>query len=68
MLKTIARFFSEHVHTPRIDWVLFSAILLLLGAGLVTMNSFIGESNYFFEKQIIWITASLAIFFVIKVG
>lgn len=46
-----------------IDWVLFAAILPLLGAGLVTMNSFIGTENYFFEKQVIWIGVSLGIFF-----
>lgn len=45
-----------------IDWILFFSILPLLGAGLITMNSFVGE-NYFFDKQIIWIGISLFIFF-----
>jgi rod shape determining protein RodA len=45
-----------------IDWILFSAILPLLAAGLVTMNSFVGE-NYFFERQLVWMAVSLAIFF-----
>jgi len=45
-----------------IDWVLFFAILPLLGAGLVTMDSFTGE-NYFFGKQIIWVAVSLFVFF-----
>lgn len=44
------------------DWVLFFAVLPLLGAGLVTMNSFTGE-NYFFEKQLVWIGVSIAWFF-----
>lgn len=45
-----------------IDWILFIATLPLLGAGLVTMNSFMGE-NYFFDKQIIWIAISIIVFF-----
>jgi len=64
MLKTIIRFFSEHMRAPKIDKVLFFATLPLLGAGLVTMNSFVGDSNYFFEKQIFWIAISLLVFFV----
>jgi cell division protein FtsW (lipid II flippase) len=45
-----------------IDWILFSALLPILGAGLITMKSFVGDSN-FFGKQLIWISISLAIFF-----
>ena len=45
-----------------IDWMLFFALLPILGAGLVTMNSFIGEGAYF-TKQLIWIGLSLGIFF-----
>lgn len=45
-----------------IDWILFLSILPLLGAGLVTMNSFTGDGN-FFSKQIIWIIISIALFF-----
>ncbi len=45
-----------------IDWILFSALLPILGAGLITMKSFVGDSN-FFVKQLIWISISLAIFF-----
>ncbi len=47
-----------------IDWTLFVASALITGAGLVTMNSFIGES-YFFERQIIWVLLSICIFFVL---
>lgn len=46
-----------------IDWPLFFAIMPILGAGLVTMNSFVGV-NSFFEKQLIWIFVSIVIFFV----
>lgn len=45
-----------------VDWILFSGALLISLAGLVTMNSFVGE-NYFFSRQSIWIAASLVIFF-----
>lgn len=46
----------------RIDWILFCATLPLLGAGLVTMNSFTGDSQ-FFIRQIIWIAVAIAVFF-----
>ncbi|HEC30796.1 MAG TPA: hypothetical protein ENI66_02170, partial [Candidatus Yonathbacteria bacterium] len=54
--------FLEKLKALNIDWVLFLAILPLLGAGLVTMDSFSGDS-YFFEKQIIWVAVSLFVFF-----
>jgi rod shape determining protein RodA len=48
-----------------IDWVLFLAILPLMGAGLASMYSFTGESNLF-GKQIIWIILSIIIFFALS--
>lgn len=48
--------------STKIDWVLFLATLPILGAGLITMNSFTGDS-VFFEKQLIWIGVSFLIFF-----
>ncbi len=45
-----------------IDWMLFAATLPLLGAGLVTMNSFLGDTH-FFQKQLIWILISFGFFF-----
>ena len=47
-----------------IDWILFLATLPLLGAGLLTMDSFAGE-NPFFVRQLIWIGVSLAAFFAV---
>jgi rod shape determining protein RodA len=44
------------------DWVLVGAASTLVLFGLVTMNSFV-ESNYFFEKQIVWFAVALAVFF-----
>jgi len=48
-----------------IDWALFAAIIPLLSAGLITMNSFAGE-NYFFEKQLVWIGLCVALFFALS--
>lgn len=45
-----------------IDWILFSATIPLLGAGLVTMDSF-DTSNPFFWKQLMWIAVAWAVFF-----
>ena len=52
------RFMSLYGH---VDWVLFFVALLISFAGLVTMNSFVGE-NYFFEKQIVWISIGVLLF------
>lgn len=48
-----------------IDWILFGATLPLLGAGLVTMNSF-GTTSSYFERQFIWIAISIVIFFILS--
>lgn len=48
-----------------IDWVLFVASLFLVGAGLLTMNSFVGE-NPFFEKQLVWASFSVLVFFILS--
>ncbi len=47
-----------------IDWLLLLFIVPVLGAGLVTMNSFTGES-VLFNHQIIWIIISLIAFFIL---
>lgn len=44
-----------------IDWILVSALIPILLAGLFTMNSFV-ESNIFFQRQIIWIIVSFVVF------
>ncbi len=48
-----------------IDWVLFLSTIPLLLAGLVTMNSF-GSQSYFFDKQLISIAVSFAVFFILS--
>lgn len=44
------------------DWPLLVSALLLVGAGLVTINSFVGE-NILFEKQFSWLLIALSVFF-----
>jgi rod shape determining protein RodA len=44
-----------------VDWVLFSSVVLISLAGLITMNSFTETSNYF-SRQIIWIIVSSCVF------
>ncbi|HEY4517722.1 MAG TPA: rod shape-determining protein RodA [Candidatus Paceibacterota bacterium] len=48
-----------------IDWILFLATLPLLFAGLITVNSFSSE-NILFDKQLVWATLSIGIFFLLS--
>jgi len=48
--------------TQHIDWLMLGAALLLVAAGLVTMNSF-AEPNAFFEQQLVWVALALLAFF-----
>lgn len=48
-----------------IDWTLFGVAVLLSLAGLVTMNSFALE-NYFFEKQVLWLSIGITLFFALS--
>lgn len=60
----LPRFLREYF--SHIDWVLFLSALLIALAGLVTMNSFIEEQSYFFQKQLIWLCVSVALFFLVS--
>ncbi|TAL49452.1 rod shape-determining protein RodA [Patescibacteria group bacterium] len=53
---------SKKISILRVDWVLLAPVLLVALAGLATMNSFVGES-YFFERQSVWLSLSLVVFF-----
>lgn len=44
------------------DWILVFSLIPILCAGLVTMNSFTGESTLF-DKQLGWIVVSFIVFF-----
>ena len=46
-----------------IDWILFLATMPLLAAGLISMRSFGGESDYYFTRQLFWIGISVFVFF-----
>jgi rod shape determining protein RodA len=48
-----------------IDWILFLATLPILGAGLITMNSFMGADAYF-SRQLIWVGVSIFVFFILS--
>ncbi|MDP3989158.1 MAG: rod shape-determining protein RodA [bacterium] len=45
-----------------IDWILVGALVPLVFAGLVTMNTFSAD-NYFFFRQLMWVGVSLGFFF-----
>lgn len=49
-----------------IDWYLFASALTLSLLGLVTMQSF-GGTNTFFERQSIWISMAIGVFFLMSI-
>ncbi|MBA3733143.1 rod shape-determining protein RodA [Patescibacteria group bacterium] len=49
--------------TKNVDWLLFSSVILLTLAGLVTMNSFVGTSR-FAGRQSIWLIVCTIVFFI----
>ena len=53
---------SGNIFRSHIDWLLLSAAVVLVVFGLVTMDSF-SSANIFFERQVIWLVVSIAIFF-----
>ncbi len=64
-MSAITQFFTLFKKSS-IDWLLFCATLPIISFGLATMYSFVGE-GYFFEKQIISITISILVFFLISI-
>ncbi len=57
--------FSGLAIAHHIDWILLIAVLPIVGMGLLTMNSFVGE-NSFFSRQLVWTSVSLASFFALS--
>lgn len=49
-----------------IDWVLLLLITPVLGAGLVTMKSFVGSETPFFSQQLVWIVVSFLVMFFVS--
>lgn len=68
MLHVVQRIVPKPIRNAcaHIDWVLFFSALLIALAGLVTMNSFIEEQSYFFEKQLVWLIVSVVMFFFVS--
>lgn len=56
-MSGIQRVFRSHI-----DWPLFVSAVILVVFGLVTMDSF-SSANVFFERQIVWLIVSSAVFF-----
>ena len=53
---------SSSRNSWRPDLYILGAIIPILGAGLITMKSFVGDGN-FFSRQLIWIVVALIAFF-----
>lgn len=51
----------------RIDWLLLVLVLPLVGAGLVTMKTLGGGSDYFFLNQITWLAVGIGVFLLFSV-
>lgn len=48
------------------EWFLLLSSILLVCAGIVTMNSFIGETN-FYERQTIWLLVGVSVFLIASI-
>lgn len=48
-----------------IDWLLVGLVIPIVAAGLITMKSFVGETQYF-SQQLIWAIVSLLAFFTLS--
>ena len=51
-----------------IDYVLFFSLIPLLSAGLITMKSLGEGGDYFFNRQLVWIIVSFAVFFLMSLA
>ena len=63
MISALKKVAGERAQTfAHIDWFLLAAAFAISTLGLVTMRSFSAE-NLFFDRQIIWISIALGVFF-----
>jgi len=53
---------SSFRHIKHIDWLLLLFILPIIAAGMATMNSFSGVTD-FFQKQLLWVAISFLVLF-----
>lgn len=56
---------AKKANSPSYDWILIGGIIPLIILGLVTMNSFTGETN-FFAKQLAWVIVSIIAFLLVS--
>ncbi len=49
----------------KIDWIMFFSVIIISLLGLLTMSSFVSD-DLFLEKQIIWLSISVIIFFILS--
>lgn len=61
-MPEIVKDISARVSRFHMDWIMLVAASIIVIFGLVTMNSFV-QSNYYFEKQIVWFIVALGVFF-----
>jgi rod shape determining protein RodA len=59
MQNSLRHFFRD---TLSVDWMMFVPAFLISLAGLVTMDSFQGDTHYF-SRQVVWLTIALVVFF-----
>lgn len=62
----ISRLFPSFIweKISNIDWILFLSAVLIAFGGIATMNSFVEKQNHFFERQLIWISIAIVLFFI----
>lgn len=65
-MTEIVKGISARIARSPIDWVMLGAAITVVLFGLVTMNSFVG-SNYYFEKQALWLVISIGVFFGVSI-
>lgn len=68
MVSALKRAAAGQLRTfAHVDWFLLASALAVSLLGLVTMYSFSAE-NSFFDKQVVWIALSLAVFFLASIS
>jgi len=56
---------KDFLTTEGVDWILIAALIPIVTAGLVTMNSF-GVGDALFYRQLIWVGIAFVVFFAIR--
>jgi len=56
---------KDFLTTEGVDWILIAALIPIVTAGLVTMNSF-GVGDALFYRQLVWVGIAFVVFFAIR--